>query len=345
MRRVRPTVRVLKLLPPSTFRDPEQQELMRRKKFEELELDALNHPLVEDANRRVVEEKNATRHETASSAAGRPVWEVRSHTGAAWRGAVVLDERGDPWLVHADRHNKFHQTAARVLVSSSSENWMPRSIDFKLRKRQEAREAHLRWEASVYEDLVSGVAGVLGSAEARMSVDLPTSGEDRAATSTVSIEVDPVVVDDAGAVEHDALLQVIISFAQPEIDGLRRVIARAIALMQPDQSRIGAPAYFPGGQSICYDMQVSYSRIISLVASSDIREEADVALRQCLTPTELHYARAVYIAEGAVQGKAVRAVCGAWFVPSCDEGLPVCSLCDERHPIAQRVLDLLRSLS
>lgn len=344
MRRVRPTVRALKILPPDTFRDREQQELLRRRKFEDLDLDALNHPLLEDANLRVVKMKNATRHESASAAAGQPVWEVRSHAGAAWRGAVVNDEHGDPWLVHVDRHDRFHQTVAEVLASGGSENWMPRPIDFKLRDRQEAREAYLRWEASVYEGLVNGVAGVLGSSDARMSVDLPTSGENWAATATVSIEVDPVVVDNAGAVEHDALLQVIISFAQPEKDGLRRVIARAIALMQPDQSRIGDPAYFPGGQSIRYDMQVSYSRIISLVASSDIREEADIALRQCLTPTKLHYARAAYIAEGAVQGKAVRAVCGAWFVPSCDEGLPICPSCDERHPIAQKVLNLLRHL-
>ncbi len=343
MRKVRPTVRVLKLLPPDSFLDRAQQELVRRKKFEELDLDAINHPLLEDANRRVVEEKAATRHASASAAAHRPVWEVRSHTGAAWRGAVVFDDDGDPWLVHVDRHDRFHQTVATVLVSAGDESWMPRPIDFKLRKRQEAREAYIRWETTVYEGLVSGVAGVLDSSGARTSVELPASGEQRAATAVVSIEVDPVDVDDATAFQHDALLQVVISFAQPEINGLRRVIARAIALMQPDQSLIGAPVYLPGGQSICYDMQVSYSRIVALVASAGLQEEADIALRQCLTPTRLHYARSLDVAEGAARGVAVRAVCGEWFVPSCDEGLPICSLCDERHPVAQKVLDLLRS--
>ena len=52
-----------------------------------------------------------------------------------------------------------------------------------------------------------------------------------------------------------------------------------------------------------------------------------------------------YLAEAFVYGKSVRAVCGTWFVPTRDESasLPICDECDEERPIAQAVVDLIRS--
>lgn len=51
------------------------------------------------------------------------------------------------------------------------------------------------------------------------------------------------------------------------------------------------------------------------------------------------------LARSFVEGEAVQALCGVWFVPVTDDGaqLAVCSRCEPIEPRAQNLLDMLRS--
>jgi hypothetical protein len=44
------------------------------------------------------------------------VFEVRDRDGAGWRGAVVLDEGNDPWLVYVEKHDRFHHRVVGVVA-------------------------------------------------------------------------------------------------------------------------------------------------------------------------------------------------------------------------------------
>ncbi|WP_143013735.1 DUF3039 domain-containing protein [Actinomyces ruminicola] len=69
---------------------------------------------------------------------------------------------------------------------------------------------------------------------------------------------------------------------------------------------------------------------------------AETSLGERLRPTHLHCARKDLIAESAVEGRAVRGLCGEGFVVRCDEGLPVCKDCEARLPVARLVAERLR---
>lgn len=72
-------------------------------------------------------------------------------------------------------------------------------------------------------------------------------------------------------------------------------------------------------------------------------------LQQPAKPTEhahKHYIRDQFMTAALVNGQAVRAVCGVWFVPTRDatstRALPLCPRCETGRPLAQAVLDLIR---
>ncbi|MFC5123731.1 DUF3039 domain-containing protein [Pseudoclavibacter helvolus] len=81
-------------------------------------------------------------------------------------------------------------------------------------------------------------------------------------------------------------------------------------------------------------------------------------MRQCLPATGfavsgasaspewncLHWVDSLHHTEGFVLGRAIRSLCGAWFVPSEGENadLPVCRLCESVKPLAQAFLDRVR---
>lgn len=114
MRRVRPTLKVITQLPRESFRDrsvyDRVSQLKKRKRetrtqiLSELRLYRLRHALLDDANsyfdrgelpdvHRAATQARKTKHGKA-----KPVYEVRDNSGAAWRGGVIRDDDGDPWL-------------------------------------------------------------------------------------------------------------------------------------------------------------------------------------------------------------------------------------------------------
>ena len=142
MRAPRPTIRVLRMLPRESFPDGYGVAAIRSKQWDQVNISTIVHPLIQDAQRRF-SEGSPDLHRAATQAAGRPVWEVRSRVGAAWRGAVLLDEYGDPWLVWAAEHDIFHAKVAQVMRDPSA--WLPILAEYRLRERDEAEEKLLGW--------------------------------------------------------------------------------------------------------------------------------------------------------------------------------------------------------
>nr|WP_253281620.1 DUF3039 domain-containing protein [Arcanobacterium phocae] len=58
--------------------------------------------------------------------------------------------------------------------------------------------------------------------------------------------------------------------------------------------------------------------------------------------THLHYVCKEKLTEAYVDGTAVRAVCGVWFVPTLSDSanLPICCNCEQKKAAAQIIFDL-----
>ena len=129
---VRPTLRALKLLPTDEPAVAAERTVFDRAKsapdvdtkraiLAEHRLWQLQYSLLNDV-RTILEQEGMPDRHTPSKAAGRTVYEARGRTGAAWRGASVLE--GDVlWLVYASPHDRFHSTAADFIKKGK---WLPR---------------------------------------------------------------------------------------------------------------------------------------------------------------------------------------------------------------------------
>lgn len=59
--------------------------------------------------------------------------------------------------------------------------------------------------------------------------------------------------------------------------------------------------------------------------------DASSALAESVPGSHAHYAHRRHLAGKTIEGKAVRALCGAYFVPTQDhDSLPCCPTCEER---------------
>ena len=130
MRRVRPTLRVMKSLPETPAILEVLSAIARAKSLasadesarilKRLDLYALDCDLLKDAQREI-DSGTPSKHGEATKSFGATVVEARDRSGAGYRGAVVFDGHGDPWLVYAERHDRFHAHVAEVLKRGQRE--------------------------------------------------------------------------------------------------------------------------------------------------------------------------------------------------------------------------------
>ncbi|WP_219109585.1 DUF3039 domain-containing protein [Actinomyces sp. 594] len=349
---VRPTVRTLKALPAESYSGP-IPDAIRRSRWKDLadvDISQLPHPLI-DAGKKALA-RGTDRHIKASAAAGRPVLELRTREGAAWRGAMIVDDDGIGWIVYAQRHDRFHSAVAGQLEAARAHDWMPRPVDRTLRRREQARAEIRRWRIQTLAAII-GAVGAAVVADDHSSELLVQREEPRldasarlsifSSTITVSVAADLPEVDAAPGLRGEALLDVVVVTRRAEDKLLSTTIAEAVTLLaghrRPDAVTL------PDGSGVYYDFIVPASRLQWLVAvesADEVGELAETALGERLRPTHLHYTRKELVAESAVEGRAVRALCGEWFVVRRDEGLPVCEACETRLPVARLVAERLR---
>lgn len=335
MREVRPTIKVLKDLPRETYGDTEPLDLIHGGDWKRLRLYGVDHPLLLDARKRFATGL-PDRHKEASRKAGRPVFEVRDRDGAGWRGAVVLDEGNDPWLVYVEKHDRFHHRVAGVAWDER----MPTAVEYKLRAREEAAIAETEWKMSLLRAFADGLCE---ATRRGVAVPVLVPGLARGESAEILVEVEH---DEPAAAASDAHLGVSLMTARLRLVAEGRaefeqaILQVCLPFIQPDPTRM-EPVYGKAGDLIVY-VEVSHTKMIQLM--SGVVEEHQLAGAVPQEPTRLHYVGINFLVDGYVNGHPVRGVCGTWFVPTRDDSadLPICGRCEEEHPAAEAVLDLLR---
>lgn len=273
-------------------------------------------------------------HRSATKAAGRTVYEARSQSGAGWRGALVLDD-GVMWLVFADRHDRFHASAADYIKKGT---WRPGSLDVEL-AAQDAEYVRLRrWRV----DTLAVVLSALGESAANSrpveeKIADPFGGN----SCNLRIEIDHDIPALSASLAHTTAGLLLVSLL---IRGAsRRLVEEIISVMAIIRDGEQDQAFLPGGDlQLLYTM--THARLAQLTA--DVATSASAALQPTRVPnsTALHYVSRPTLAEALVNGTALLTLCGEWFVPRHDDSalLPICAVCEQRQPHAQAVLDALR---
>ncbi len=336
MREVRPTIRVLKTLPRETFVDRSVWEGVKNRDWANLSLYGIDHPLLNDARSRFAAGVPDT-HQVSTRAAGRRVFEVRDRSGAAWRGAVVLDDQGDPWLVYADRHDAFHATARNFFEAGS---YLPIAAEYTLRDREEAAIAFLAWRKELLRGLAAAIVQAMRSHEEVQTTIAGHRTTDQA-TFEVSLEHDTAAGSVDEAHESSSLVTLVLRVRTRTADEFRQeVLNTVLPFLQPDPDQY--ESVFGRDGSMTHLITMSQGRLIQFAAAAPDTQSPTPA--DAPPPTCLHYVGLTYLTEAYIEGRPVRGVCGTWFVPTRDEsaGLPVCPRCDAEKPIAEALLQLMR---
>ena len=336
MREVRPTIKVLRLLPRETFGDPAPIDLLHWGDYDNLDLYGIDHPLLIDARKRFANGL-PDRHQAATREHGEPVFEVRDRDGAGWRGAVVLDDDGDPWLVWAERHNHFHSKIADIDLDKHR----PVSQEYKIRDREEAAATKRAWERSVLEAFVGALRESVETGDAARAT---VSGFVPKSTATLVVEAVHGEPSETASQAHagQSLMLVTLRIQGDGWSDFDTALLRVcLPFLEPDSSRLEAAYGTDGSMNVCLD--ITHAQIIQLLADPPPYE--DEAPPEVKAPDRLHYVGIDYMLDGFVYGEPLRGVCGVWFVASRTEGcgLPVCERCEEEKPAAEQVLDMLRS--
>lgn len=345
VRTPRPTIALLKSLPIESFPDAVQRKQIAEGDWLNLEFYEIQHPLIEDGKRRFLGGNLPDQHRSASQAADRPVYELRDPDGAGWRGAALLDDNGDPWIVYAEKHNRFHRRAAEALDSAKQAGYWPTGAEYKLRAREEAAQADRHWRRQLLQSFVEALDCALrsgGSAVARLP---ERPGSDVVCDVLVELDHDvPPSYDSEDLAQTSTLVTVGLSFPSKPDRPLRdAAIQEIVPFLQPALDSIDS-VYGKNGEMHTF-LAISQAKLTQLIAAATTNAGELGTSAQLVSPTRLHYVGSRYLVEAFVYGKSVRAVCGTWFVPTRDDSasLPICKECDEERPIAQAVVDLIRS--
>lgn len=346
---MRPTLEVLKALEKKDMLPREAARALqharriddheaRIKVLVSLDLSALDIPLLRDGRFRFAAGLPDPQKEM-TAAAGTPVYEVRDRAGAAWRGAVVMPGT-DPtaWLIFADAHDRFHSAGPKVLIDKARGGTLgPSALDTKIRdiERKVSRLAAER--ATLLESLIDSL---ITTARTARPERVATSGEFSDARITVQIS-EPIAPGWDPTSAHEETSEVAIRLGLSSASDATRdeLIRTCVPFLQPDSSLWES---FYRTELI---IQVILTRAGLMQLLSTDRPLLPVEDRLAPPPVALHYTAKRSLTEAFITGRAVRAVCGQWWVPVGDHhthaDLPVCPDCEREKPFAQLVHDIL----
>lgn len=363
MRPTRPTLRVVNALPTKPGIVEAKSVIARAKVadsataariLQELRLEEVKSALLDDADRGFANGGAPSRHEQASAVYHATVYEVRDHEGAGWRGAVILDDDGNPWLIFADRHNQFHATVANALKRDKGEltktgntkgpaaKHEPTPLDYVARDNEDSRFQELEFQRDLITKLREGLreANATASVVSARTPDDPDAALEKFVEYTVEVAHDEPadIAEEANLSTSTVTLTVPLSVGSYK--GYEMLISCGAVYIQPDIN-YHESVYTPSN-SLRLDLCVTHAKLTQLLSDTEL-DEADFP-PSAVPPDRLHWVHSPQHIEGIITGNAVQSLCGGWFVPMQNEsaGLPVCAGCESILPLAQKMLDQLR---
>lgn len=372
MRKVRPTLRVLRSIPDSLLPIEVTQVFARARGTDDLEtkwrilselrLYDLKMNLLEDARSRL-NGKLPDSWQDSREKLGFPVYEVRDRTGQAWRGGVILikedppvpddschleAESSDrvssisPWMVYANTHTLFLKNATKSIGNlHTAGNLHPRPVDYQLREVEDQEINARERKRQLLHALLNALQEAL-----TLDKDAPVNTADAQCPEvSLSVAISDVPKegwDVSNAHEYADILSLTMVVTASNNDARNWVLETCIPFLQPDENQ-REPHWANNRMTV--SMLLTRARLTQLLANGHSQDYVPPA-NDPPAPTVLHYAADKSgITQAFVYGSAVRAVCGRWWIPVGDattHDLPICRDCEADLPAAQALKNLLR---
>lgn len=325
-RRARPTLRVIREDLTSGWDSPYPQRALEDGRLLDLHpLSELPHPIVAKAADSFGPDPTDDNFvgQIASSTELR-LLEIRQ---SQWRGGVWEDpESGVRWLViaglakgnHQDRDD-FYRRIERENQTGNTTRWLPTDQDARLLRQETASRLRTEWELDIQKAVLGILKVIHAGGSQRIDIHHPVRSSEPVAL--VNLTVAPVREDGYDA--DEVLLEIVPEdhFAGTHL--LWQLTTRLLVSIEPPEqgwdryratySNIGEPGAWT-------------ARVSSLEALVEAKE-----LATSEPGSTSHYTHRDHLAGRTINGSAVRALCGTFFVPTQDhKGLPTCPSCEQR---------------
>ena len=285
-------------------------------------------------------------HRASSKAAGQNVYELRDRAGAAWRGAGIADiESNTMWLLHVLPHDRFHGEAASYIKKQKNIGRLgPTQLDLRILALDRQRRGNKANRVEVLQALIAALQRSQ-AIQSPAPVNMPKSPSLESVEMFVRVSdvpADPGDWDPSTAHTRAGMVSVEIELAAIASATRAWLLQVCLPFLQDDQSMIEA-IYL---QTLSVLVLVPESKLMQLLSLDD-SDLSGIAPYEPSMPTHLHYTAKASLTEAYVEHKAVRAVCGAWWIPIGDETthseLPICEVCESERPFADAVSRVLRA--
>lgn len=312
----RPTLRVLLSLR-SGWESPFQQRAVQDGRFGELHpLAALRHPILRKCAAECGDDPSREAGKVIIKAAGDlRLQEIRS---SQWRAGVWTDVNGVRWVVAAglakgghDDHDDFYRVLEeRCRTPEGRRSFLPTEKDLRILKEETAARIRLRWELDLQQRVEGMLRALSGSESSESTVDHPITGAPFAAiriTRAETADTEEYVVELKDLSLHGSALVAVLE---------RRVL---LSISRPVQDwDIAYGIYAAMEEPGHLDRQL---HVLGAAVHSDELLAPDLG-------NQAHRVHRRHIGDAAINGKAVRAACGVFFVPTQDpDSLDECVEC------------------
>lgn len=354
---IRPTLSTLKALrsadlladaDASAYDDAKRADDPQTKldRLAKLDLSRLNVNLLNDVRALVEDGKFPDTHKTSSRAARETIYELRDHSGAAWRGAGLLVPKSEVlWVILAMPHDHFHKQAAdKIELMRKHEQLGPTSLDTKLLELDRASVDRKINRITILKSLINALKDTHRH-HSPSQVAMPhVDGLNRAEmfVTLSDVPTEPEDWDPAEAHKNLGMVTIEIELNNIAKEDRRWLLRTCLPFLQQDQTMI--ETHFR--RTLSSLIVLPYSKLMQLLTLDDSHLNSADHNNPSL-PTHLHYTAKAGLTEAYVEGKSVRAVCGIWWVPVGDDythsDLPVCEECEHERPFAEVVSKMLHN--
>jgi hypothetical protein len=325
-RRARPTLRLLAEDLTADWESPRPRRLLTAGDVELLHpLSELPHPIITKATESCGADP-ADDHYVGPIAASTklPLFEIKT---AQWRGGVWEDRAtGVRWLLvaglakgdHQD-HDDFYLRVKRENDTGDPRRWLPTPEDHQLLRQETAARLLTEWELATQQQIRDALREVHAGGSTRLNIPHPRHGQGRLARLT--LVVTPVREPGYEADEIELDVAPISTYAGTGL--LWKLTIRALVCLSPPEQ--GWDRYKDSYTNIAEPgaWTTRLAELEKLVAAHELAESEP--------GRHSHYTHREHLAGNTIEGHAVRALCGAFFVPTQDhEKLPLCPPCRER---------------
>lgn len=325
-RRARPTLRVLREDLLSGWESAQPSRALADSRLADLHpLSELPHPMIaKAANSFGVDAAEDNFVGPIASSTHLRLLEIKQ---SQWRGGVWQDPGTQVcWLViaglakggHQDRDD-FYKRIEREDQTGDPAKWLPQESDIRLLKQETAARLRTEWELETQRSVLEVLRVIHSGGSQRIDISHPVRTEGLFAhieitvaavregdyeADEITVEITPEAKYAGSALLWQLTVRVLISIEPPEQRWDRYV---------DTFSNIGEPGVWRQRVS---DLQVLVTDGVLAVSEPG---------------STSHYAHREHLAGKTINGEAVRALCGTYFVPTQDhDSLPQCSTCKDR---------------